>query len=81
MSPHHTFSIFSPETIAQDFVPLADVLGKYRTSMPTLAKAIGTGEFPKLYRLAGRLYARKADLTAHDAAVAAKIDDHAGALS
>lgn len=72
--PHHVFSMFPPEVLERDFKPVvSDVLAELGTTMPTLTKAVRAGEFPKLWRICGKLYARRSDLDAHHARIAAML--------
>lgn len=68
---HQIFSMFPADVLKSDFLPVAKVLEEMATTMPTLTKAIKAGEFPRLYRIAGKLYSARADLAAHKAKMSA----------
>lgn len=75
MSDHHVFLMFPADVLDRDFLPVATVLTEMGTTMPTLTKAVRAGEFPKLWRIAGKLYARRSDMDAHKARIAALLDN------
>jgi hypothetical protein len=71
---HHVFSMFPPDVLARDFIPVdPELLNEMATSWPTLKRTIERGEYAKLWQIAGRLYSRRTDLEAYRARINAAL--------
>ncbi len=77
MSRHHhtVFTAVNSEVIASNYTRFDPiVLRRYGQSRPTVEAAIRRGDFPKLFRFGGTLYAKNSHLDEYDARVRAVLE-------